>query len=38
MVRRRVTMLCVTAALVNLAFTAGYYGAKVWDSVAGNAA
>jgi hypothetical protein len=28
------TRLCVTAALVNLAFAAGYYGAKAWDSVA----
>jgi hypothetical protein len=26
------TRLCVTAALVNLAFAAGYYGAKIWDS------
>jgi hypothetical protein len=34
MVWRRMTRLCMTAALVNLAFTAGYYGAKVWDSVA----
>jgi hypothetical protein len=38
MVRRRVTRLCVTAALVNLAFTAGWYGAKIWDSVAADLA
>jgi hypothetical protein len=35
---RRVTKLCVTAALVNLAFTAGYYGAKMWDLVANDLA
>jgi hypothetical protein len=31
---RRMTRLCVTATLINLAFTAGYYGAKAWDAVA----
>jgi hypothetical protein len=34
---QRVTRLCVTAALLNLAFTAGYYGAKIWDTVVSNA-
>jgi hypothetical protein len=36
--RRRVRRLCLTAALVNLAFTAGWYGAKIWDAVASNVA
>jgi hypothetical protein len=32
--QRRLARLCVTAALLNLAVAAGYYGAKLWDAFA----